>query len=195
MLTPRLTKRVALRRNAALQVRLARYSEALFVFYANQVPVIFAYAYADNEENRTRGRVGRNSGFRKGVRNQNYVPAGQHAGSPSETPTGATVRYYDLGRQKWRSYRRGNLLSISAFWSEAEQRFVDTPAEAGIEEGPAFGATPRNGKATINEARAARSEQRQATQKQRDADRQAYRTTDRTRRAARRQQNLSTRAR
>jgi hypothetical protein len=194
MLTLQLVAQVAARGDAAEWVRLAAYSEAQFVYYANQVPVIFAYARADNEENRARGIVGQNSGFRQGVRNLNYVPAGQHPAQGSEQPLGHSVRYYDMGRQRWRSYRKGNLLSISAFWSEAEQRFVDTPEQAGIARGVPFESAPRNGAAQINEARQQRSEARQARQRSREADRAQQRTNDRTGRENRRRANQLTRS-
>lgn len=194
MLTLRLIEQVVARADAAELVRLAAYSEALFVYYANQVPVIFAYARADNDENQARGIVGQNSGFRQGVRNLNYVPAAQHPAGGSAEPLGMTIRYYDLGRQQWRSYRKGNLLTISAFWSEDEQRFVDTPEQAGIARGIPFVSSPRNGAASIDEARAARSAARQARQRQREADRQQQRTNDRTGRQDRRRQHLLSRS-
>lgn len=195
MLTLQLVAQVAARADSAEWLALAAYSEAQFVYYANQVPVIFAYQRADNPENQARGIVGQNSGFRQGVRNLNYVPAGQHpAGGGSAQPLGQAIKYYDLGRQQWRSYRRGNLLTISAFWSEDEGRFVDTPEQAGIARGVPFQAAPRNGAATINEARQARSDARQARQRGREADRQQQRTNDRAGRQARRRQNLTTRS-
>ena len=195
MLSVRLVEQVVARGDAAELVRLAAYSEFLFVYYANQVPVIFAYARADNPENEARGIVGQNSGFRQGVRNLNYVPAGQHpAGGGSEQPLGQTIPYYDLGRKQWRAYRKGNLLSISAFWSEDEQAFVDTPELAGIVRGVPFQSAPRNGAASIDEARAARSAARQARQRGRETERQAQRTNDRTLRADRKRQNLLTRS-
>ena len=195
MLTLHLTQQVEQRGDAAEWLRLAAYSEAQFVYYANQVPVIFAYQRADNEANQRRGIVGKNSGFREGVRNLNYVPAGQHPAQGSAQPLGSTIRYYDKGRQRWRSYRKGNLLTISAFWSEELQQFVETPEQAGIVRGVPFQSTPRNGAAQINEARAARSAARQARQRSREAERQAYRTNDRSQRQERRLHNLATRTR
>lgn len=195
MLSLRLIAQVEQRADPAEWLRLAAYSEALFVYYANQVPVIFAFKLADNAENKRRGIAGRNSGFRQGVRNLNYVPEGQHpAGGGSAQPLGSTIKYYDKGRQKWRSYRKGNLLSISAFWSEDEQKFVDTPEEAGIIAGVPFESAPRNGKATIDVARQERSEARQVVRRQREADRQQQRTNDRSRRADRRRTNQVTRS-
>jgi hypothetical protein len=195
MLTVQLAAQVAARADAVEMLRLAAYSEAQFVYYANQVPVIFAYQLARNPENERRGIAGRNSGFRQGVRNLNYVPAGQHpAGGGSTQPLGQTIKYYDLGRQKWRSYRKGNLLTISAFWSEELGRFVDTPEEAGIARGQPFQSAPRNGAASIDEARAARSEARQQRRREREADRQRFRQNDRTSRQARKRQNLTLRS-
>jgi hypothetical protein len=195
MLTVQLVAQVAQRADAAEWLRLAAYSEAQFVYYANQVPVIFAYKRADNAENKARGIAGQNSGYRQGVRNLNYVPAADHPGGRGAQPFGRTIRYYDKGRQAWRSYRKGNLLTISAFWSEELQQFVDTPEEAGIARGKPFESSPRNGAATRDEARAERSAARQQRQRSREADRQAYRTNDRSRRATRRRENLQTRSR
>ncbi|MGI4834626.1 MAG: hypothetical protein ACRYFK_14315 [Janthinobacterium lividum] len=194
MLTLQLIQQVAARGEASELLRLAAYSEAQFVYYANQVPVIFAYQLADNAANQARGIAGQNSGYRQGVRNLNYVPAGQHPAEASAEPLGLSIRYYDLGRGRWRSYRRGNLLSISAFWSEALGRFVDTPEEAGIARGVPFQSTPRNGAASISEARAARTEARQQARRQREGERQAQRTTDRAGRQDRRRQNSLTRS-
>jgi hypothetical protein len=193
MISLRLIAEVEQRGDAAEWLRLAAYSEAQFVYYANQVPVIFAYKRADNKENQARGIAGQNSGFRRGVRNLNYVPASKHPAGGSAEPLGLTIRYYDQGRQKWRSYRKGNLLSISAFWSEDEQRFVDTPEEAGIARGVPFESSPRGGKPEVDEARAARTESRQQQRRSREQERLAGRTNDRTGRQARRRGNLSLR--
>ena len=195
MLTVQLAAQVAARADAAEMLRLAAYSESQFVYYANQAPVIFAYKLADNAENRRRGIAGRNSGFRQGVRNLNYVPAGQHpAGGGSAQPMGSTIKYYDKGRQKWRSYRKGNLLTISAFWSEEAQAFVGTPEEAGLVRGVPFESAPRGSKPQVDAARAARSDARQVARRAREQERQAYRTNDRARRTSRKQQNLTTRS-
>lgn len=195
MLTVELVAQVAARADAAELLRLAAYSESQFVYYANQVPVIFAFKLADNAENKRRGIAGSNSGFRQGVRNLNYVPAGQHpAGGGSAQPVSSTIKYYDKGRQKWRSYRKGNLLTISAFWSEELQAFVDTPEEAGIVRGVPFDAAPRNGKPQVDAARAARSEARQQARRGREADRQALRQNDRSGRKVRQRQNTTLRS-
>jgi hypothetical protein len=195
MLTVQLAAQVVARGDTAEMLRLAAYSESQFVYYANQVPVIFAYKLADNDENRRRGIAGRNSGFRQGVRNLNYVPAGQHpAGGGSAQPLGSTIRYYDKGRQKWRSYRKGNLLTITAFWSEELQTYVDTPEEAGIARGVPFEAAPRGSKPQVDEARAARSEARAQARRGREADRERFRTNDRTARATRKRTNATLRS-
>jgi hypothetical protein len=195
MLTVQLVAQVEARANPAELLRLAAYSEALFVYYANQVPVIFAYKRANNAENKARGIVGHNSGFRQGVRNLNYVPTADHPSGGSAEPLGSTIRYYDKGRQAWRSYRKGNLLTISAFWSEELQRYVDTPEEAGIVRGVPFQAKPSKGAVERDESRAARTESRQQRQKSREADRRQQRTTDRSQRQDRRRQNSITRSR
>ncbi len=195
MITVQLIAQVVALADAAQLLRLAAYSESQFVYYANQVPVIFAYQLAHNAENERRGIAGRNSGYRQGVRNLNYVPSGQHpAGGGSAQPVGSTIKYYDLGRQKWRSYRKGNLLTISAFWSEELGRFVDTPEEAGITRGVPFQSAPRNGAASIDEARVARSEARQQRRRAREVDRARFRQNDRSSRQARKRQNLTLRS-
>jgi hypothetical protein len=193
MLTLQLIEQVAARGSAAEMVRLAAYSEAMFVYYANQVPVIFAYRLASNDANKRRGIAGRNSGFRQGVRNLNYVPAAKHPAEGSAQPLGSTIRYYDKGRQAWRSYRKGNLLTISAFWSEDEQKYVDTPEEAGIARGVPFQAAPRDSAPIVDEARAARTESRQQQRRAREQERQGLRSTDRASRASRNRQNLTLR--
>lgn len=194
MLTLQLIEQVAARGSAAEMVRLAAYSESQFVYYANQVPVIFAYKLASNAENKRRGIVGRNSGFRQGVRNLNYVPLAKHPAGGSAQPLGSTIKYYDKGRQAWRSYRKGNLLTISAFWSEELQAYVDTPEEAGIARGVPFQAAPRDGAPVIDEARVARTESRQQQRRAREADRQQQRTNDRSGRVARKRQNTTLRS-
>jgi hypothetical protein len=151
--------------NTALLLKLAKYSEQLLVDYLDQVPCIFAYRYADNEENQRRNRVGRLSGFRQGVRNPNFIPAALQA-----LTAGRSSRYYDLGRQAWRSWRRGNLISVTAFWSVERQEFVDTPEEAGIVAGKPFEAAPKE-KPVVNVARAARTAKREAVKQQREKTR------------------------
>lgn len=179
MLTLKLAADAIARGNPRELLRLAAYSESQFVYYANQVPVIFLFVYCDNEENKEKKRIGKSSGFRQGVRNLNFVPAAQHPAIPGGRD-GRPVRiYYDLGRQKWRSFRRGNLRSISAFWSVAENRFVDTPEEAGIERGKEFDAQPDQ-PAQINEARAARNVKRAAAKKLRLSATRALRQNDTT---------------
>jgi len=150
-------------------LKLAKYSEKLLLYYLNQVPVIFAFRLADTEENRQRGRVGQNSGFRQGVRNPNYIPEEARAKSKS-----SSTRYYDMGRQAWRSWRPGNVISVTAFWSEAEQRFVDTPEQAGITAGKEFQARPRLDPVK-NPARAERTAKREARKRERETIRNANR--------------------
>jgi hypothetical protein len=177
--------RASLRRNRPTElVRLARYSEQQLLYYANQVPVIFAFRYADNAENQRRGRVGGSSGFRQGVRNLNFVPDGQHPKRRGR-PLGLSIRYYDMGRQAWRSFRRGNLVSISAFWSVALQRFVDTPEQAGIERGKEFEAAP-NAVPQVSEARQARSQARQQRKQEERQFRARQKSQETNRRDARR---------
>jgi hypothetical protein len=184
MLTLALALAAVERGNARELLRLAAYSESQFVYYANQVPVIFQFVYCDNEENKRKGRVGKSSGFRQGVRNLNFVPAAQHPSTPGSRD-GRKVRvYYDLGRQRWRSFRKGNLRTISAFWSVAEQRFVDTPEEAGIVRGKEYEAAPSS-PAEINPDREARTAKRAAARKEREKQARSLRLNDNSARAAR----------
>lgn len=143
-------------------LRLAQYSEQLLREYLDQVPVIFAYRRADNPENQRRGIVGQNSGFRQGVRNPNFIPAEHRARTK-----GTSTKYYDLGRQAWRSWRPGNVITVTAFWSVEEGKYVDTPEEAGIVEGAPFTAAPLLSP-KVNEARIKRNATREATRKERE---------------------------
>lgn len=144
-------------------LRLAKYSEQLLIYYLNQVPVIFAYRRADNKKNRARGIVGQNSGFRQGVRNPAFIPDGLEA----KTQQANSSKYFDLGRQAWRMWRKGNVISVTAFWSVAENKFVDTPEEAGIVAGKPFTAAPKE-RPTINPQRAARTAKREAVKRERE---------------------------
>lgn len=184
MLTLKLATEAVARADARELLRLAAYSESQFVYYANQVPVIFQFVYANNEKNKNLKRVGKSSGFRQGVRNLNFVPAAQHPATPGSREARPARVYYDLGRQQWRSFRKGNLRAISAFWSVAEARFVDTPEAAGIARGKEFDASPDR-PAEINETRAARTAKRAEQRKARAGAQQSLRLNDVTDRAAR----------
>ncbi len=184
MLTLKLAAEAVARANPRELLRLAAYSESQFVYYANQVPVIFQFVYADNAENKRKKRVGKSSGFRQGVRNLNFVPAAQHPATPGSRDARPARVYYDLGRQQWRSFRRGNLRTISAFWSVELGRFVDTPEEAGIARGKEFDAAP-DSPAEINEARATRTAKRAEQRKGREQARRSLRLNDVTARAER----------
>ncbi len=153
------------RGNAALLLKLAQYSESLLLDYLDQVPCIFAYRLADTEENQKRGRVGRLSGFRQGVRNPNFIPATLQA-----TTTSRSTKYYDLGRQAWRSWRRGAIVSVTAFWSVELGEFVDTPEEAGITAGKPFAAAPKE-KPAVSAERKQRTAKREADKRQREKTR------------------------
>ncbi len=151
------------RKDARLYAKLAKFSEALLIFYLNQVPCIFQYRLANTPDNRRRKRVGKMSGYRQGVRNLNYVPAGQHPASTTKRST----RYYDLGRQNWRAWASGNVVSVTAFWSDADQAFVDTPELAGIVKGKPFSSKPAT-KPELNPGRAARTAKREAAKRERE---------------------------
>jgi hypothetical protein len=109
--------------------------------------------------------VGRNSGFRQGVRNPEFIPAAKQAKTKANSS-----RYYDLGRQAWRSWRPGNVVSVTAFWSVWEGAFVDTPEAAGIVGQKPFGVIPMV-EPVIDEAKAKRTEKREATKRAREQTR------------------------
>jgi hypothetical protein len=153
------------RAHTALLVKLAKYSEQLLLDYLDQVPCVFAYRLADTEENQKRGRVGRLSGFRQGVRNPAFIPASLQAKSTSRSS-----KYYDLGRQAWRSWRRGAIVSVTAFWSVERQEFVDTPEQAGITAGKPFAAAPKE-KPVVSAERKQRTAKREAAKRQREQTR------------------------
>ncbi|MDO7846488.1 hypothetical protein Q5H92_08975 [Hymenobacter sp. M29] len=142
--------------------KLGAYSEAELRTYLDLVPCIFAYRRADNEANRRSGRVGRNSGFRQGVRNPAFIPAEKQAKTKSNS-----TRYYDLGRQDWRSWRAGNVVSVTAFWSVFGNEYVDTPEAAGLQGQKPFGIVPMT-EPKLDPARAARTAGRTATKTRRE---------------------------
>lgn len=124
-------------------LKLAAYTADRFVYYANRVPVIFSATYADTPENVAAKRVGKSHGFRQGVRSLAFVPSEYHPANPTREPgPNGPVRYFWLTRNRWRAFRAGNLTSISAWWSPAEGRFVDTPELAGVDAFPEFAALP-----------------------------------------------------
>lgn len=149
--------------DTARLLKLAKYSETLLIYYLNQVPCIFAFRRADTAANRKRGIVGQNSGFRQGVRNPAFIPNGEEAG----TKTASSTKYYDQGRQAWRMWRRGNVISVTGFWSVADNTFVDTPELAGIVAGVPFQAAPKE-RPTLDPARKARTEKREAAKRERE---------------------------
>ncbi|TGE08250.1 hypothetical protein [Hymenobacter fodinae] len=150
------------RENEQKLLQLAKYSEKLLLYYLNQVPCVFAYRLADTPENRKRGRAGQLSGYRTGVRNPNFIPASKQAKT-----NGFGTRYYDEGRQNWRSWRSGNLVTVTAFWSVEQQRFVETPEEAGIVAGVEFKAKPLR-EPVVSQAKADRIAKREAAKRERE---------------------------
>ncbi len=161
----RLANKLAASGQTARLAKLGAYSEAELRKYLDVAPCIFAYRLADNPENERRGRAGRNSGFRQGVRNPEFIPAGKQAKTKS-----TSTRYYDLGRQAWRSWRAGNVVSVTAFWSVFENAYVDTPEAAGLQGQKPFGVVPMT-EPKIDDARAKRTEKREATKRQRETTR------------------------
>lgn len=159
---------------------LAAYNWQQFVYYANRVPVIFSATYADTEENRAAGRVGKSHGFRQGVRNLAFVPQEYHPASPQAAPgPNGPVRYFWLTRNKWRAFRQGNLTSITAWWSVKQGRYVGTPQEAEVDAFPEFGTLTSTGPGATNATRAnsAAATRRRFTQEQRARTQNARQTT------------------
>lgn len=46
-----------------------------------------------------------------GTRNLDYIPLSHHPHEP-EKPSGSSLAYFDHGKEEWRSFRYGSLLSI-----------------------------------------------------------------------------------
>jgi hypothetical protein len=90
-------------------------------------------------------------------------------------PQRNTRRYYDIGRANWRSFRADNFLVITAFWSEQEGRYVDTPEEAGLNTGPAF--NPRQEPAT-DDSREKRTAEREAKKQEREQERERQKSRE-----------------
>lgn len=162
-------------------VRLAKlgsYSESELRKYLDIAPVIFAYRLASNDENKRRGRVGRSSGFRQGVRNPEFIPAGKQARTKSNS-----TRYYDLTKQAWRMWKPGNVVSVTAFWSVFEGAFVDSPEAAGLAGQKPFGVVPMS-EPVYDAARADRSAARDAATRREQIARTATREATRKAREA-----------
>lgn len=122
------------KKDGRANVRLQKYLLKDFEYYSLLTKVIFMFKYADYEENRTRGRANRPAGFREGTRNFSYIPANKIPRKRKRPDH--LIRYYDIGRSNWRSFRKSNYLVISAFWSASAGKYVDTPEEAGFGDYP-----------------------------------------------------------
>ena len=161
----RLANKLEAAGQTARLAKLGSYSETELRKYLDIAPCIFAYRLADNPANKRRGRAGRNSGFRQGVRNPAFIPTAKQAKT-----TGTSTRYYDLGRQAWRMWRRGNVVSVTAFWSVFDGAFVDSPEAAGLAGQKPFGVIPMS-EPVIDEAKAKRTAAREATKRSREQTR------------------------
>lgn len=95
-----------------------------------QGKITFGYQYCDNEENRLRGRVNKFSGFRTGTQKFKLIPDNKRPKSESEEQT--CLRYYDFGRENWRSHKKDLFVVATSFWSETENKWYDAPEKAGF---------------------------------------------------------------
>ena len=151
--------------------------------YALATKVIIQFRYSDTAENRELGRVGKVSGFRQATMDLRYVPANRQPRGRSSNTT--AVRYYDLGRDGWRSIRKDyNVqVTISAFWDPESGEFVGSPEEAQIPVsagGPVFGPTQGIQAPATDGKRETRTIRRDADKVKRAEERRAQRGRDRS---------------
>lgn len=95
-----------------------------------QGKITFGFRYCDNHENRLRGRVGSYSGWRNGTRAFKHMPSNKIPINRSDELT--CIRYYDLGRMGWRSFKKSLFVVCSSFYSELDGQWHDTPEAAGF---------------------------------------------------------------
>lgn len=110
------------------QELIARQLSREFEMLSMQGRLIFGFKYTNNLENRLRGRVGRFSGWRQGTRRLKLIPNNKRPISVSKEPT--CIRYYDISKMSWRSFKKGLFVVATSFYNEREQKWVDTPEEA-----------------------------------------------------------------
>lgn len=92
--------------------------------------ITFSYTYTDNEENRLRGRVGKFSGFRHGTQYLGLIPDNKRPKSRSSEPT--CLRYYDMGRMSWRSFKKNLFVVATSFLDKRDGKWKDNPINAGF---------------------------------------------------------------
>src|SRR5690606_29220337 len=86
-----------------------------------QGKVTFLYLYCDNKENQLRGRVRASAGFRNGTQRLDFIPNNKWPKSRSKNTT--ALRYYDFGRENWRSFRLNSFIVATSFWDDTEKRW------------------------------------------------------------------------
>lgn len=105
---------------------MAKYSLKEWTIATRQTNVTFYYTLIGQNVRKQKG----NSGFRRGTRNLELVPASQHP--VNRIHRLSTRRYYDQGRRGWRSFRANKFGNMTSFWNRSTSEWVDTPKEAGI---------------------------------------------------------------
>lgn len=95
-----------------------------------QGKITFAYTYADNGENRLRGRIGRMAGFRTGTQRLKLIPSNRWPKTRSKNTT--AIRYYDFGRMGWRALRKDCFVVATSFYDIRDKKWKDDPYEAGF---------------------------------------------------------------
>lgn len=95
-----------------------------------QGKVTFLYLYCDRHENRIRGRVRSSAGFRTGTQRLKIIPNNKWPKSRSKNRT--ALRYYDFGREGWRSFRKDSFIVATSFWDAREEKWKDNPYDAGF---------------------------------------------------------------
>lgn len=115
------------------QTEIASRLSSEFDRLSMQGKVTFGFRYCDNAENKMRGRVGMYSGWRTGTRAYKFIPENRIPFSRSTEPT--CIRYYDFGRMAWRSFKKTLFVVCSSFYSAEEDKWFDTPEEAGFTSG------------------------------------------------------------
>lgn len=105
---------------------MARYTLKEWTIATRQSNVTFNYTLIGKNVRKQKG----NSGFRRGTRNLELVPASKHP--KKRIHRLSTRRYYDQGRKDWRSFRANKFGNMTSFWNREEEEWVDTPSEAGI---------------------------------------------------------------
>lgn len=95
-----------------------------------QGKITFGFVYTNNDENQLRGRVGKFSGFRHGTQYFKIIPENKRPKSRSTEKT--CLRYYDLGKMGWRSFKKNLFVVATSFFSETDNKWFDNPEDAGF---------------------------------------------------------------